>query len=829
MDHRQRSLLSTPWVLLLALAAGCAGMSPHPCPTGSMARADARSSERGFDVLHYALDLGVRPEARAIEGSCSVRLASTVDALREVDLDLEGLVVRGIRDPLGRELAYRREGTRLSVTLPEPLGRGAETELTVLYGGKPVDGLWFSGQRGADGTPTQVFTQGQTDHARGWFPCVDRPDERATSELRVTIPQDWVAFAAGRRDDVSDQDGRRVEHWTMDVPHASYLLSLTAGEFVVLEGDWDGIPLFFAAEPRYAEWIPAAFAETDEILGAFSELTGIRYPYAKYSQVAVANFPWGGMENVSNTTLTSLALGDELCQQDHPATDLVAHEAAHQWFGDLLTCRDWSELWLNEGFATYFGLLYFEKTRGPDEFRARLRDAQQAYVEQDRGTGRRPTVWAGFKDAEDAMDTRAYEGAAARLHLLRYLLGDERFFAGIRTYVAEYAGRAVTTADLKRAMEKVSGQNLERFFQQWIWGRGYPEFLVDWRFDRDRRQVVLDVKQTQATADGTPIFTLPVDVEVLDEGGRHVHRLELEGRSQRFELPVDGQPFYVQFDKYGWIPKAINWKRSPAEWLAILDSDDDVNGRRDALRALGDLAASAQRLDPSAHETYVGAMVHALLRDGSAWVRASAAEALARAQGVEARKRLIAAAQSDAEARVRVAALRGLAAFGPSDDLAQVAERAFEARASWATMGAAAGLRASADPAGALPWLREKLALSSPHDELRAYLFEHLGRLPGREAGDELRRWVADQSIDSSARAAAVQALAGRTAEVVENARCFAPLLGSPDFRLRKAAVVALSSLSDDTARKALRAYYPNSQVASEKRAIEASLSGPVR
>jgi aminopeptidase N len=827
MAQSIRSLLSTTWVLVLALATGCKGLPlpPHPGPIGA---APAReTADRGCDVLHYALDLEVRPRTKEIEGSCRIQFASTIEGLREVVLDLEGLVVRGIRDPQGRELAYTRDGTDLRVVLPAALGRGAEGEFTVLYGGAPVDGLWFSGARGAEGLPTQVFTHGEAEHARGWFPCIDRPAERATTELRVTIPKDWVAFAAGERVEVEEQGEQRVERWTMPVAHPSYLTSLTAGEFVVLDGEWDGIPLTFAAEPRYAEWIPAAFDETDEILATFSELTGIRYPYPKYSQTAVANFPWGGMENVSSTTLSPLALGDALCQRDHPATELVAHEAAHQWFGDLVTCRDWSELWLNEGFATYFSLLYFEETRGPDEFRARLRDAQQAYLEQDRGADRRPTVWSGWKDGEDLMDTRAYEGAAARLHLLRYLVGDERFFAGIRTYAAENAGRAVSSEDLQRAFEKVSGQDLDRFFEQWIHGRGYPEFQFEWSWDRDRRQVVVDVRQTQTTGDGTPIFVLPVDVEVLDEGGRHVHRLELDRRSQRFTLPADGQPFYVQFDKYGWIPKAITWKRSPAEWLAILDSDDDVNGRRDALCALGGLASAAQRLDPVAHETYVGAIVHALLRDKSPWVRVAAAEALAQARGVEARQRLVQAAQGDPEARVRVAALQGLCAFGPNEDLTALAERAFEERFSWETMGAAAGLRVTAAPAGAFEWIRERLAIASPHDELRGYLFEHLGTLPGRTVGDELRKWVADDSVDSSARTVAIRVLANRSAEVGDNARCLSPLLGSTDFRLRRAAVVALASLADDSARRALRAYYPSSQVPSERRAIEATLTGP--
>ncbi len=808
--------------LHVSMAMGCQVLPPHP---GSERAPLGTVPERGYDVEHYALELELLPELRRIEGSCTVRFLATVQNLQEITLDLSGLEVRSVSDAQGRALPFHHAGSNLRVDLGQPVPRGGLSELTIRYGGQPVEGLWFSETNTGSGA-TQVFTHGQADHARGWFPCFDHPSDRASSEIRVTLPETWTALAAGERIDVIEEKGRRTEHWRMTTPHPSYLASLVAGEFVVRESAWEGVPLLFAAEPVYADWLEASFEETGEILTTFSQITGIRYPYPKYSQVVVANFPWGGMENISATTLTPLTLGDERCLRDHPSAELVAHEAAHQWFGNLFTCRDWSHLWLNEGFATYMALLYFEATRGVDDFRARLRDAQQKNLEQDRGAGRRPTVWTRWKEPEDLMDTHSYEGAAARLHLLRFLLGDEHFFAGVRTYAAENAGKSVVTGDLQRALEKASGRDLDLFFEQWIYGRGYPEFELAWDWDEDQSTVVLDVRQVQAIGDGTPsVFALPVDVEVLDAAGARVHRVELRGRKQRFALPVTGRPLYVQFDKYGWIPKVVTWRRTGAEWLATAESDDDVNGRRDAVRALGLLAEGAQKTDPEAHETYVAALVHRLRKDDSPWVRAAAAEGLGRARGLEARERLVDAARSDSVAGVRVAALQALRSFCPSSDLASSADSVFEEGFSWATMGAAAGLFCSADPQHALEWIRAKLQVASPHDELRGYLFAQLGALEGRAAGEELRRWATDESIHPNARATAVRSLAGRSSEALENGKFLVPFLATEDFRLRKAAIDSLATIGDERARRALKAYYPISKAAGERRTIEACLT----
>ncbi|MEW6072534.1 MAG: M1 family metallopeptidase [Planctomycetota bacterium] len=831
----QRSLAGAlaPFLFFLPLAGACA-VPPSP-------RAAARAGDpflaapvrhspgaAAFDVEHYAIEIRLLPAAREIEARTRVRLYPAGDSLAAVDLALAGLAVTAVHDEVGRRLAYSRAGETLSVQLAEPLAAGEYTELAIAYRGRPTTGLWFAGERPDGAGPTQVYSQGQAAHNHGWFPCLEDPADRATSEVIVTMPAGWRSVAAGERIDIRAEGERITEHWRMNQPHPAYLVTLVAGELAVREEEWNGVPLWYVAEPRYERWLEATFAETDDVLAFLADYTGSPYPYSKYSQAVVANFEWGGMENVSATTMSLLALDDERGHRDEDPHGLVAHEAAHQWFGDLLTCRDWSHLWLNEGFATYLELLYYERTRGEEEFAGRRRDALDRYLEAVRRTGRQPIVNEVYCEPEDLMDAHRYEGAAVRLHLLRSALGADVFRAGVRTYVAENAGRSVVTADLRRAMEKVSGRDLGWFFDQWIHGSGVPELEVSWRWDERARAVVLETRQLQSPGGGTPAaFRFPADVLVRDASGDRVHRVEVDERREAFELPAPGRPQFVRFDAGDCVPKVMTLVRAPAEWIAIAGADGDGNARRDAVLALGRLAREARIVElPAAHEAYVAEIVRRLRLDASPGVRADAASALGLAGGLEARERLIAAAREDRAARVRVAALGALCAWGENPALAAFAREAFDTGFSWATMGAAAGLVAAADPAGAYAWITEKLFTDSPHDQLAAYLLAQLGSLPNPGVANQLLAWARDESVDPPARAAALRQLPRQDWQRIANIRAVIPFLAEEDFQVRLAAVETLAAFDEPVARAALRDYYARAVTAKERRAIEAVLRG---
>lgn len=815
---------------------GCATQSGVGAPRGPIVR-DARAL--AYDVEHYALDLTIDPGARSLQGTCTVRLFARDRDVVEVELDLEGLQVASVREAGGGELRYEQRAGRLAFWIPEPLRRGSTGSYVIAYGGTPAKGMWFSGTRtsgGGGGKPTQVFTQGECQDARWWFPCVDEPWERATHELRVSLPAGWKAVAAGQRVERSESQGRVVEHWKMDIAHPAYLTTLVAGEFVERSGTWDGTPLLFLADAEAAPMLDTSFDETDDVLAFLSSATGVRYPYPKYSQAAVENFPFGGMENISATTITETALVDEHARNDGGMEGLIAHEAAHQWYGDLLTCADWSHIWLNEGLATYMTQLYYESTRGTDEFRARMREMQSGYTAADVGNDRRPTVYGAFRDPMDLFfkGGQTYGGAACRLHLLRFELGDAKFFDGLRTYTNEYAGRSVTTAMFQRAFEKVSGRDLSAFFQQWFHSAGYPEFTVSWTHDAGRGVARVTVQQTQSTERGTPFaFQMPAVIEVRDAGGPRTQRVQITQRRQTFDIPCASKPMYVAFDKGSWIPKQVSMQRTAGEALAQLRLDDDVNGRLDAIAAL----VEASRLRMSLEERDLSiAELELRLHDDCRAVKVAAAGALAeldiaRGRGVSAaaggqrpREALRVAAAGDKEGSVRAAALRALGRYGVDADLAGFARSQFDAGYSYGAMAAAAELVLASDPDNAYGWLSKQLLRESPHDRLRANLMPVLGRIDGRAASDQLLAWARDGQSHPDARAAAVKELARRPQEFERYASTLRELLDDPNYRLRGAAIAALAGSSDGRARSALDDYYPTSVDPREKRAIEAAL-----
>lgn len=305
-----------------------------------------------------------------------------------------------------------------------------------------------------------------------------------------------------------------------------------------------------------------------------------------------------------------------------------------------------------------------------------------------------------------------------------------------------------------------------------------------------------------------------------------LHRVELTRRRQEFVFHADSRPFYVRFDKGSWIPKLTRQKKKPSEWIAIANSDTDVTGRRDAVRALGSLAAEAHGRDSAAHQNYVGELANRMRRDQSEWIRAHAAQALGRAGGVEAREWLVAAAGQDPAERVRCAALRALCRWEGEPKLAELARSAFDGGFSWNVMGAAAGLLCAADPQGAYAWITEKLFIESPHDQLRAHLIEHLGTLSNPGVNDQLLRWMRDGSVHPTARAVAVRQLARQHSRRASNVKTISQLLGTESFRLSRAVVEALAEMGDPASRNALRAYYPDALTSRERRIIEGVLLG---
>jgi aminopeptidase N len=535
------------------------------------------------------------------------------------------------------------------------------------------------------------------------------------------------------------------------------------------------------------------------------------------------------MENISATTLTDTALIDEKARRDGSEIGLVVHEAAHQWFGDLLTCRDWSHVWLNEGFATYCAALFNERDSGLDDFRLQMRDMQDAYLGQDVGTNRRPVIFDVYRWPMDLFFSgHVYGGAAVRLHLLRSVLGDEVFFHGVRLYVGRNAGRAVVTNDLRAAMEEASGMDLAWFFETWFEKPGYPEFEVGWRFDEGRHLLLVSVNQVQKIGDGTPAeFRTPVEIGIFDSNGLRTVTLQVDRRRHLFEIPASERPRFVRFDEHGWIPKRLEERKTGEEWLAIAKDDPDVNGRREAVRVLGRFLEKSAA--PDEREGLIEALTRRLDEDSCPAVRQAAAASLSSVREPGARTALSKAARGDAEARVRVAALNALSTWGKDAELAQLALQSYSDGFSWATQAASAQLYAAAHAEGIADWFRTEIEKESPQDVLRARLIPVLGHAYGRQAIPVLIRLALDEASPEAGRAAAVGEL-GRVGRGDARAlRALISALSSPSWRVRREAITGLVVHRTPSALEVLRERFRETSIVPELRAIQSGLESAAR
>lgn len=798
-----------------ALACGSTGTRTLDSPT--IARRHTPRTEP-VDAEHYALEISIDAETRRLSGRCRVHLIATQPRVATVRLDLDGLTVEAVADGQGRALAFQQSPTYFDVTLAKPLGKGDAIELLVDYAGHPRAGLWFVGA--ANEPADHVFTQGECEASRLWFPCLDYPADRATSEITVELPGDWTAVCAGERVDQGEVGGgRRFEHWRMATPHPTYLTTLVAGDFVVQTDEWEGIPLMYLAPEVYADWLPASFEQTPAVLSFLSDLAGLRYPFPKYSQACVENFPFGGMENISASTLTCETLTDTRGHRDRTSLGLVVHEAAHQWFGDLLTCREWSHIWLNEGFATYCTELWFEATEGVESFRVRMRDTQDNYTSQDVGENRRPTVHDIYRDPMDLFfGGHTYQGGAARLHLLRSVLGDQDFFDGVRHYVAENQGKGVRTDDLRIALEEVSGRDLSVIFNEWLFSAGFPVFRFESSWKAGELTVVIE--QLQGDGGRTPtVFHLPIEIEIREGAESRIERVELTERRQVVKFDTPAEPRWVRLDPFDWVPKQVEVTRPAAVWLDLAANCSEACGRREAIEILA--RAMAKETDEAARGRISRVIAGQLAGDSNERVRVAAARALVAGSGSYDRGALIDAAKRDEEADVRVAALVSLKRWGRDPQLAKFAEETFQAGYSWQVMAAAAGLRASAAPDDAFDWVFGRLETQSPHGTLEAAMTDLLSTFNDPRVMPLMVNRAASATRPTSVRSVAVRAL-GRSGRVDQSVReLLINMLSVQNFGLRQDVIRALGDLNETAAHHKLAALYKVSADPRERRLIE--------
>ena len=529
------------------LHARCAGGHSHESAAGARPFAFTTSPkhferDRPFSIEHLALDVTLDFEKKSIAGTARLRVFRVDPDAQRLTLDAVAFSLSSVKVD-GKDVKYIYDGRLLTIEMPE-----SAEEVAIAYSATPRKGLYFlEPDEHVPSRPKQAWTQCQEEDARHIFPCHDKPHVKMTTEARVHVPAGFYVLSNGQL--VSQDKG--VFHWKMNEPHPSYLMTIVAGEFAELRAEASAgdkkVPLTYLVPKGREEDGQRTFARTPEMIAHFSKLTGVPYPWNKYAQVVVADFFFGGMENTTATTMYEHILLDARAAIDVTSDDLVAHELAHQWFGDYVTCRDWSEGWLNEGFATFMEHVWREKHLGRDEYEYGIKNDLGAYLSETHGRYRRAIVCQEYDAPLDLFDRHLYEKGGLTLHVLRCELGDELFWKGIATYLERHAGGIVETRDLMRALEEVSGRSLGRKFDELVFRPGHVELEIDLAWEDG--VLTASVKQTQSTQDHVPAaYEVPLVLVVSEHGNERRERVKVTARADSFAIPCATRPDFVVVD-----------------------------------------------------------------------------------------------------------------------------------------------------------------------------------------------------------------------------------------------------------------------------------------
>jgi aminopeptidase N len=618
--------------------------------------------DRPGQVEHIFLDLTLDIPNQSFQGTCTIHLnpvRSGIETLilDAVDLDIKAVTISEI------EQNFDYDSQQLQIYLKQPTAANKLIKIAIQYGvEKPQRGLYFI-QPSSDypDKPVQVWTQGEDEDSRFWFPCFDYPGQLATSEIRVQVPKDLIAISNGELIHTEKQGKEQIYHWLQKQIHPTYLMTLAVGNFAEIKQEWNSIPVTYYVEKGRENDGIRTMGKTPDMIEFFSQTFGYAYPYPKYAQVCVSDFIFGGMENTSTTLLTDRCLLDEKAARDNRNSEsLVAHELAHQWFGDLIVIKHWSHAWIKEGMATYSEVLWTEKEYGKTEAAYyRLNEARN-YLSEDSSRYRRPIVTHIYREAIELYDRHLYEKGACVYHMIRTELGDELFNKAIHTFVQDHAHNTVETVDLLRAIEKATGRNLLWLFDQYVFRGGHPDYKVSYSWDGESHLAKITVKQKQAKdserLSEQQLFDLKIPI-----GFGYVSKPEIEPelkvftvrvheKEQTFYFPLDQKPKFISFDVGNHYLKTVSLEYPVAELKAQIQYDSDPISK----------IYAAQALSKKGGLEAVKALTHSLKKEAFWGVKVEVIKQLAKIQLDQVIDGLMAGLK-DQNPRVRRAAVNALA------------------------------------------------------------------------------------------------------------------------------------------------------------------------
>lgn len=720
--------------------------------------------DRPGQVEHIFLDLILDIPQQRYQGTCAIRLNPIRSGIDRLTLDAVNLTIDTVKvDEVSQSFDY--DGEQLHIQLQQPTEAGKVITLAIAYSvTQPQRGLYFiTPTKHYPNKPTQVWTQGEDEDSRFWFPCFDYPGQLATSEIRVQVPKNLIAISNGELVGTEELKDAKVYHWRQQDVHPTYLMTLAVGDFAELWDEWQGKPVTYYVEKGKEEEARLSMGKTPRMIEFFSQKFGYPYPFPKYAQVCVDDFIFGGMENTSTTLLTDRCLIDARAAIDNRSTEaLVAHELAHQWFGDLVVIKHWSHAWIKEGMASYSEVMWTEQEYGAEEAAYyRLGEARN-YLDEDSSRYRRPIVTHVYREAIELYDRHLYEKGACVYHMIRAELGEQLFWNAIATFVNDHAHRTVETIDLLRAIEKATGRNLLFLFDQYVFRGGHPDYKVTYSWDGDSNLAKLTVTQTQAKDKDSrnELFDLKIPIGfgyVGGSGGDKIVSVRVCDREQSFYFPLEQKPDFISFDVGNHTLKTVVLEYPIPELKAQLRHDPDPLSRICAAEALakkGGLEA-------------VKALTEAFQQEAFWGVRVEIIKQLASIKLDQAFKGVVAGLQ-DEDARVRRAAVEALADIKTVESYKAVKPLAEKGDPSYYTEAAA--IRALGTLAGSslvsdkeektLKLLKSVLKERQGWNEVvRAGAIEALSQMKTSEAALDLILNYTELGVPQSLRLSAIRAL----------------------------------------------------------------------
>lgn len=545
-------------ILLFAFSIHPAISQPAVIPTleGAPEQIYRAEYEKVNNIVHTKLKVKFDFEKRHLIGEEWITLKPHFYNTQTVTLDAKAMLIHKVTRN-GKALKYEYDGLKLTVDLDNIFVKDEEYTLHISYTARPEEvtqlgsdaikdaqGLYFVDPDESDPVkPTQIWTQGETESNSCWFPTIDSPNQKTSQEIYITVPKKYVTLSNGLLISQSENsDGTRTDYWKLDQKHAPYLFFMGVGEFSIVEDKWNNIPVDYYVEKEYEPFAKEIFGNTPEMLTFFSDITGIKYPWPKYSQIICRDYISGAMENTTavihaeNAYQTSGELVDENIWED-----TIAHEIFHHWFGDLVTAESWSNITVNESFANYSEYLWREYKYGKDHAEAHRYEDVQGYLNG--ANESKHLVRFNYESREDMFDAVSYNKGGYILHMLREFLGDKAFYAGMKEFLSSNQYQTGEAHQLRLAFEKISGKDLNWFFNQWYFGAGHPKLEIDYKYDDPSKSVTISIKQL---TDKAFQFPLPIDVYEVNTPKRY--NIWIKKKDEEFTIKYDKKPRFINID-----------------------------------------------------------------------------------------------------------------------------------------------------------------------------------------------------------------------------------------------------------------------------------------